>query len=149
MKIVLDTNIIARAVTSPSGLAAEILSRSIEDGNLLCTSTFMLAELDRVLRYPRLQKIHGLTDSKIEDFVRSIQQVALVVDVEPAKSPSVTRDTDDDPVVETAVRTKSDFLCSVDKDLLTQPVVDHCLTFGIRAVTDIKLIAILRNVAPH
>ncbi len=148
MKIVLDTNIIARAVTSPSGLAAEILSRSIEDGNLLCTSTFMLAELDRVLRYPRLQKIHGLTDSKIEDFVRSIQQVALVVDVEPAKSPSVTRDIDDDPVVETAVRTKAEFLCSVDKDLLTQTVVDHCLKSGIKVVSDIVLIAILRNVEP-
>lgn len=148
MKIVLDTNIIARAVTSPSGLAAEILSRSIEDGNLLCTSTFMLAELDRVLRYPRLQKIHGLTDSKIEDFVRSIQQVALVVDVEPARSPSVTRDIDDDPVVETAVRTQADFLCSVDKDLLAQPVVDHCLKSGVKVVSDIVLIAILRNVEP-
>ena len=108
----------------------------------------MLAELDRVLRYPRLQKIHGLTDSKIEDFVRSIQQVALVVDVEPAKSPSVTRDIDDDPVVETAVRTKAEFLCSVDKDLLTQTVVDHCLKSGIKVVSDIVLIAILRNVEP-
>ena len=85
MRIVLDRNIIARALTSPSGLAAEILSRSIEDGNLLCTSTFMLAELDQVLRYPRLQKIHGLTDSKIEDFVRTIQELALVVDIEPAR----------------------------------------------------------------
>lgn len=149
MKIVLDTNIIARAITSPSGLAAEILSRSIEEGNLLCTSTFMLAELDRVLRYPRLQKIHGLTDSQMEEFVRSIQQVALVVDVEPAKSPSVTRDINDDPVVETAVRTKADFLCSVDKDLLTQPVVDHCLKSGVKVVSDIKLIAILRNIERH
>lgn len=149
MKIVLDTNIIARAVTSPSGLAAETLRRSIEEGNLLCTSTFMLAELDRVLRYPRLQKIHGLTDSQIEEFVRSIQQVALVVDVEPAKSPSVTRDINDDPVVETAVRTKADFLCSVDKDLLTQPVVDHCLKSGVKVVSDIKLIAILRNIERH
>ncbi len=49
-KIVLDTNIIVRAVASPSGLASELLRRTISDGNLLCTSNFMLAELDRVLR---------------------------------------------------------------------------------------------------
>jgi putative PIN family toxin of toxin-antitoxin system len=71
-KIVLDTNIIVRAVASPSGLASELLRRTISDGNLLCTSNFMLAELDRVLRYPRVKKIHGLSDTEIEDFVRSI-----------------------------------------------------------------------------
>ena len=76
-KIVLDTNIIVRAVASPSGLASELLRRTISDGNLLCTSNFMLAELDRVLRYPRVRKVHGLSDPDIEDFVRSIQQVAM------------------------------------------------------------------------
>jgi putative PIN family toxin of toxin-antitoxin system len=64
-KIVLDTNIIVRAVASPSGLASELLRRTISDRNLLCTSNFMLAELDRVLRYPRVRKIHGLFDTEI------------------------------------------------------------------------------------
>lgn len=77
-KIVLDTNIIARALVSPHGLAAEIFQRVISKDNLLCTSGFMLAELDRVLRYPRFRKIHSLSDSEIEDFVQSVQQVALV-----------------------------------------------------------------------
>jgi hypothetical protein len=54
------------------------------DRNLLCTSNFMLAELDRVLRYPRVSIIHRLSDTEIEDFVRSIQQVALVVEVDAA-----------------------------------------------------------------
>ena len=84
VKIVLDTNIIVRAVASPSGLASELLRRTIREGNLLCTSNFMLAELDRVFRYPRFRKIPGLSDTEIEDFVRSIQQVALVIDVEAA-----------------------------------------------------------------
>ena len=88
-KIVLDTNIIVRAVASPSGLASELLRLTVAEGNLLCTSNFMLAELDRVLRYPRFRKIHGLSDTEIEDFVRSIQQVALVIDVEAAKSARV------------------------------------------------------------
>lgn len=148
-KIVLDTNILARAVTSPSGLAAEILCRCMEYGNVLCTSSFMLAELDRVLRYPRLQKIHGLTDSQIQDFVRSIQQVALVINVDPAMAAIVTRDIDDDPVVETAVRAKADFLCSADRDIHTLPVIEHCRSFGIKVVSDLQMIAILRESSPN
>lgn len=145
VKIVLDTNIIVRAVASPSGLASELLRRTISDGNLLCTSNFMLAELDRVLRYPRVRKIHGLSETEIEDFVRSIQQVALVVEVDAAKSVRVTRDKDDDPVIETAFRAKANYLCSVDKDIGAKEVVDHCKAVGVKVVTDTVLIAIFRN----
>lgn len=144
-KIVLDTNIIVRAVASPSGLASELLRRTISDGNLLCTSNFMLAELDRVLRYPRVRKIHGLSDTEIEDFVRSIQQVAVVVEVDSSKSLRITRDKDDDPVIETPLRTKADYLCSIDKDIGAKEVVDHCKAVGVEVVTDTALIEILRN----
>jgi uncharacterized protein len=144
-KIVLDTNIIVRAVASPSGLASELLRRTISDGNLLCTSNFMLAELDRVLRYPRVKKIHGLSDIELEDFVRSIQQVALIVEVDAAKSDRVTRDRNDDPVIETAVRAKANYLCSIDKDIGAKEVLDHCKAVGVEVVSDTTLIAILRN----
>ena len=144
-KIVLDTNIIVRAVASPSGLASELLRRAISDGNLLCKSNFMLAELDRVLRYPRVRKIHGLSDTEIEDFVRSIQQVALVVEVDASKSVRVTRDKNDDPVIETAVLAKANYLCSIDKDIGATEVLDHCKAVGVEVVSDTTLIAILRN----
>jgi putative PIN family toxin of toxin-antitoxin system len=147
-KIVLDSNIIVRAVASPSGLASELLRRTISDRNLLCTSNFMLAELDRVLRYPRVKKIHGLSDTEIEDFVRSIQQVALVVEVDAANSIQVTRDRDDDPVVDTAIRAKANYLCSIDKDIGAPDVVDHCKACGVEVVSDTMLIAILRSQDP-
>ena len=144
-RIVLDTNIIVRAVASPIGLASELLRDSISNRNLLCTSNFMLAELDRVLRYPRVRKIHGLSDSEMEDFIRSIQQVALVVEVDASKSVRVTRDPDDDPVIETALRSKADYLCSVDQDILAREVVDHCRARGVKVISDTALIAILRD----
>ena len=144
-KIVLDTNIIVRAVASPFGLASELLRRTISDGNLLCTSNFMLAELDRVIRYPRVRKIHGLSDTEIEDFVRSIQLVALVVEVDAAKSLRITRDKNDDPVIETALRAKANYLCSIDKDIGAKEVVDHCKAVGVEVVTDTTLIEILHN----
>jgi putative PIN family toxin of toxin-antitoxin system len=105
----------------------------------------MLSELDRVLRYPRVRKIHGLSDTEIEDFVRSIQQVALVVEGDAAKSVRVTRDKDDDPVIETALRSKADYLCSIDKDIGAKEVVDHCKAVGVKVVTDTLLIEIFRN----
>lgn len=144
-KIVLDTNILARAVASPQGLASELLRVAISPDHLHCTSNFMLAELDRVLRYPRLRRIHGLTDIEIDDFVRSIQQVSLVVEVDAAKSVALTRDKDDDPVIETAIRSKANFLCSVDKDILDEKVVEHCRAYGINVVSDIELMTALRN----
>ncbi len=144
-RIVLDTNIIVRAVATPTGLASELLSRAISDQNLLCTSNYMLAELDRVLHYPRFRKIHGLPDSDIDDFVRSIQQVAHVIEVDIAKAIRVTRDKDDDPVVETALGTRADYLCTVDKDLLTAGVVEHCKAHNVEVISDVSLIAILRE----
>ena len=105
----------------------------------------MLAELDRVLRYPRVRKIHGLSDKDIEDFVRSIQQVAVVIDVKAEKSARVTRDRDDDPVIETALRTKADYICSIDKDIGAKNVVDYCKAVGVAVVSDTVLIAILRK----
>lgn len=101
--------------------------------------------MDRVLRYPRVRKIHGLSDFDIEAFVRSIQQVALVVEVDAAKSVRVTRDKDDDPVIETALRANANLLCSIDKDIGAKDVVDYCKGFGVEVISDTVLITILRN----
>ena len=108
----------------------------------------MLAELDRVLRYPRLRRIHGLSDSDIEDFVRSVQQIAFVIDVVASKSLWLTRDRNDDPVIETAQRTRANYLCSIDQDIVVIDVVEHCRAFGVDVVSDKELITILRNQDP-
>jgi putative PIN family toxin of toxin-antitoxin system len=92
---------------TPNGLAADLLTQLVKSVHQICTSDFMLAELVRVLSYPRLQKRHRLDDQKIAAFVRSIQQISLVVEVDAQSVPNVTRDVNDDPVVETAVRSSS------------------------------------------
>ncbi|MDZ4851036.1 MAG: putative toxin-antitoxin system toxin component, PIN family [Pirellulaceae bacterium] len=147
-KIVVDTNIIARAVASPHGLAWELFQRFLADEHLLCTSTFMLAELDRVLRYPRLRKMHGFSDFEIEEFVQSVQRVSLVVELGSETIPSVSRDIDDDPIIETAIRAKVRYLCSNDLDLHAAEVVEHCRQYDIAVVTDRQLMAIFRNSPP-
>ena len=144
-RIVIDTNIIARSVASPHGLAWELFQRALADSHLLCTSSFMLAELDRVLRYPRLRKMHGLSDQEIEEFVQSVQRVSLVIELGSDKIASVTRDIDDDPIIETAIRAKVSYLCSNDLDIHAANVVEHCRQYDIVVVTDRQLMNILRN----
>lgn len=144
-RVVLDSNVIARAVMSPNGLAADLLTLLVKSEHQLCTSDFMLAELVRVLSYPRLQKRHRLDDQKIAAFVRSIQQASIVVEVDAPSAPQVTRDINDDPVVETAILSSSQYLCSLDKDILAQAVVEYCQTRGVVVLNDVELLNVLRN----
>lgn len=132
-RVVLDSHVIARAVMSPNGLAADLLSQLVKSEHQICISDFMLAELVRVLSYPRLQKRHRL-DQKIAAFVRSIQQASIVVEVDAQSAPQATRDINDDPVVETAILSSSQYLCSLDKDILAQAVVEYCQTHVITPV---------------
>ncbi|MDZ4851051.1 MAG: putative toxin-antitoxin system toxin component, PIN family [Pirellulaceae bacterium] len=147
-RIVVDTNIIARAVALPHGLAWELFQRSQDDAHLLCTSTYMLAELDRVLRYPKLRKMHGLSDLEIEEFVQSVQRVSLVVELGSEKIASVSRDLDDDPIIETAIRAKVSYLCSNDLDLHATEVVEHCRQYDIAVVTNRQIMNIFRKSPP-
>jgi hypothetical protein len=43
------------------------------------------------------------------------------------------------------LRTKADYLCSIDKDIGAKEVVDHCKAVGVDVVSDTVLIAILRS----
>lgn len=57
----------------------------------------------------------------------------------------VTRDRNDDPVIDTAVRAKANYLCSIDKDIGAKEVVDHCSAVGVEVVSVTTLIAIRRS----
>lgn len=144
-RVVLDSNVIARAVMSPNGLAAELLKLLVQSDHQLCTSDFMLAELVRVLSYPRLQKRHKLDEQKLLAFVHSIQQLSLVVQVNAQSVPQVTRDVNDDPVIATCILSGSQYLCSLDKDVHTPEVVRYCESYGVTVVNDLGLLSILRD----
>lgn len=144
-RIVLDSNLIARAVMSPGGLASEILRKVLLEDHVLCMSDFMFAELLRILQYPRLQKMHGLTDLEVVEFVCSIQKAAMVVEFDPAEVAKVTRDIDDDPIIETALVAKAQFLCSLDRDILDQAVISYCESHGVQVVDDVAMIGFLRR----
>ena len=145
MRIVLDTNILARATPGKSGPAAAG-REAIRPPHLLVLSSHLLTELAEVLRYERMRRLHGLSEREIDHFVDALRANALNVEVElPGDSAIVPNDPDDDPIVATAVVGRAEYLCSLDRHLFRPEVHAHCTPHGIRVVTDVELLALLRS----
>jgi putative PIN family toxin of toxin-antitoxin system len=148
MRVVLDTNILARAASGPPGLADALLRLCMAAPNLLCLSPFLLAELSRALRYPRVRKIHGMSDHEVDQYIGDLQAGSLVVIPPGPLDAVVSSDPDDDPVVATAVAAQSVALCTLDRYLHQQVVIDYCARRGIEVTTDIQLLHRLRTATP-
>jgi predicted nucleic acid-binding protein len=69
----------------------------------------------------------------------------MVVEFDSTKVAKVTPDIDDDPIIETAVVAKAQFLCSLDRDILDQAVISYCESHGVQVVDDLAMIGILRR----
>ena len=139
MRVVLDTNILARAVAAPRGPAREVMQRLFESPHVVVLSEELLVELGRVLRYPRLQALHRLADADIDVFVDSVRRASEVVELETVP-PIVPHDSDDDCVVATAVFGEADVLCTLDRHLFAMDVVTYLGANGIRVLTDTQLL---------
>jgi hypothetical protein len=56
----------------------------------------------------------------------------------------VRRDEADDPVVLTALAGEVDVLCTLDRHFYTPDVLSFCSRYGIRVMTDLELLGLLR-----
>ena len=72
-RVVLDTNILARSAYSLARTGRRgIGSVQRLPGHTLIASSLLLDEVGRVLRYPRLRRLHGLTGGEIDRFVADV-----------------------------------------------------------------------------
>jgi putative PIN family toxin of toxin-antitoxin system len=106
-----DTNVIVSGI-GWGGAPAAILD-AVSDGQLvLVTSASLLAELRRVLEYPKLAKvIRG--GAQLADLV-----AASGVVVAPTLTLAVVRDETDNRLLEAAIEGAADYIVSGDTDLL-------------------------------
>ncbi len=149
MRILLDTNILARSARGGTGPAAELLRHAVAQPHVLIVSPFLLSELARALRYPRLRAVHGLDDAGIDTYVQNIQSAAVVVNPSASRAASVVpHDPDDDPIVATAVAGSVEVLCTRDRDLRRPEVRAYCTQHGIRIMSEVELLMELRNFVP-
>ena len=149
MRIVIDTNVLARASRGGTGLAAEVMRRVSVPPHVLIGSPFRLSELARVLRYPRMRKLHGLDDAEIDAYVQAVQSAALMVNLPPGIPAAVVpKDPDDDPIIATAVAGQAEIICTRDRHLWDANVQQYCTAHGIRILTDVELLQLLRSQGP-
>ena len=79
MRIILDTAILVRGHGGSKGLARDLLISTVESDHILLLSNEMLYELARVLRYPRMLALHGLSEKRIYDYVGFLREAAEIV----------------------------------------------------------------------
>jgi len=134
---VVDTNTLISGLISPLGAPAQITRRWRRGDFLLLTSPALLAELRRVLEYPRIADRLGWLAEQRARFVESVETLALVTQGT-LRLPGVTRDPKDDPVVACAVEGGAGFIVSGDRDLLVLGAYR-----GVRMVTPREFLALL------
>jgi putative PIN family toxin of toxin-antitoxin system len=144
MRAVLDTNVLVRAMASPSGPAGELFERVSAD-HVLVASLELLEELSRVLGYDSVRRIHQRTDVDITEFLASVGGGATVVPLPTPLPQIVPGDPKDDLVVATAVAGKADVICTLDRHFYQDSVQDYCRQRMIEIMDDVQLLARLRN----
>lgn len=118
-KAVLDTNILVSAFITPRGIPAQLLQAWRAEDFDLVTSPPILEELREALSRPKLQRLYHLSPEDIRDYVTLLAQVAIAVSGTRAVSAPLLRDPDDRLILAAAIGSKSDYLVTGDKDLLS------------------------------
>lgn len=79
MRVVLDTNVVVRAGKYSTGPARESLMLLASDAHTILTSRLLVDELERVLCYPRVRALHGMSDDEIRQFLEIFAASAQIV----------------------------------------------------------------------
>ena len=117
MKVVLDTNVLLSGLMFPDGAPGRIVGAWLNARFELVISVHQLAEIGRSLAYPKIRRILGWDDRRIEQFIRQLYVRARIVDLD-GISVEVPSDPDDVPILATLVAAEADALVSGDRDLL-------------------------------
>jgi len=144
VRIVFDSNMLVRAHQHAQGPARRALLQVIAAQDVIVLSGYILSELGRVLRYPRLSQRSGLTPNDIAAYLEQLANISWLVTPE-AVPPLLLRDAEDAPILGTALAGKADFLCTRDTHFFDARVVRFCADRGIRVLTELELLENLRS----
>jgi putative PIN family toxin of toxin-antitoxin system len=117
IRIVLDANVLVSAILSPRGTPAQILHAWRDEQFDLVISDAILAEIGRVLRYPKIATRHRWSEEQLRAFLDDLAHVAM-------RTPGIltlaviTEDPPDDRYLECAVEGEASYIVSGDQFLL-------------------------------
>jgi putative PIN family toxin of toxin-antitoxin system len=144
VRIVLDTAILVRAHDGAKGLARDLLLRIVESDHVLLISDEMLYELAKVLRYPRMLALHGLSEGRLYDYIGFLREATEIVHPNPLLITPI-RDMNDTVVMQTAIIGEAEVLCTRDQDFFDPPAEPFLRRAGIAVLDDIALMQRLRT----
>lgn len=114
IRVVLDTNVLVSGLAYPASIPGKVVAAWRQGSLHVALSRYILDEMARVL--PRLVRL-ALTPDEVRDLVDSLMFLADIV--EPASAHETQlHDPDDQPVLQTLVAARADYLITGDKDLL-------------------------------
>lgn len=117
MKVVLDANIYVSSLISTLGSPKKITDHWEQGDIELLTSAAIIAEIGRVLRYPRIMKRHKLDEKKIQRFLRLLSIRTTVI--HPLSTmDAVEEDETDNRYLECAVEGRAKYIVTGDNHLL-------------------------------
>ena len=112
MRVVLDTNVLISALAFPGSKPDQVLQRVRRGEVALFLSSFILAELERIL-HDKFRFITRQTDERV-NFIR---RIATLVEPTERIALVVAKD-DDNRILECAVAARADYLVTGDKEHL-------------------------------
>jgi putative PIN family toxin of toxin-antitoxin system len=117
MYVVLDANIVVSALISPRGIPAQVVRRWQTGDFEIAVSLPIVAEIERVIHYPRIRKRYALPEDQVQTFISLLAR--RVVDRELLPNLSViTDDPSDNRYLECAIAFAARFIVSGDEHLL-------------------------------
>ena len=117
MRVVLDVNVLISGFIAKRGIPGEILSCWEQESFELLASAPILEELDRVIRYPKIQQHYNLPDAVISRFLQSLRRQATIV--EPSeKIEAIRSDPTDNMYLECATAGGASYIVSGDAHLI-------------------------------
>ena len=114
MRVVFDTNVLVAAFAA-DGLCAKLVRRANKRDFTLLLCPVIIEELRAVLK-----KKLSATKEEIQNAVALILEVGILAEKfpDPAKTPRIVNDPNDNLILFCAVMNEADFLVSGDRDLL-------------------------------
>ncbi|MBL7178562.1 MAG: putative toxin-antitoxin system toxin component, PIN family [Desulfobacteraceae bacterium] len=115
-KVVIDTSVMVSVAFAKEGLAKDLRDMIAEGTFRLVTSKEIMAELYKVLRYPRILKHFKPSKDDIDEFIGMIIERALITKGR-YKLNKIKDDPADDMFLACALEAKADYIVSRDPHL--------------------------------
>lgn len=137
-----DSNVWVSAFLNPFGTPGQLKDAWLAGRLDIVTSVPLLAEVNDVLRRPRIKRKYRIPEKDIVAFCELIAVRTTLVPL--SGSLSICRDPDDDKILETALAGNVTYLVTRDDDIKQDPLVRQFLkAHDIQVVTVSRMLHIL------